>query len=74
VSEVSPKIFEYEIYEIRLHLRRQLLVEWKLLEDQVVIVFECLLDRLRHAQVQVSGDVELIESRVGLLQLLDPEV
>ena len=74
MPETPSKVFKNQIDDLSLHLWRKLLVEVELFDDQVVIVLESLFHRLRHTEIEVCRDVELVESRVGLLHFLNPEV
>ena len=74
MSEILPELLKDHIDDLRLHLGRELLIEVKLLNDQIVIVLECLFDCLRNVQIQVGWDVEVADRRVSQLHFLDPEV
>jgi hypothetical protein len=76
IKEVVERLLEVledarVLYQIRLHLGRDLMIEIELFDDQVEIVQEGLLDVLADVIVQRRLDVE---RSVRLLNLLDPHI
>ena len=57
MSEILTKLFEDKIDDFGLHSRSELLIEVKLLYDQVMIILEGLLDVLRDADIQVGWEI-----------------
>ena len=54
VTEVFSKLTKNLIDDACLQLRSELLVEGKLLDDEIVVILECLLDSSWYAQIKIS--------------------
>ena len=67
VPEILPELFKDKIDDLCLHLGRELLVKFKLLHNQIVIIFERLFNRFNDAQIKISRNIKVPDSRVGLL-------
>ena len=74
MPEILTKLLEDEINDFSLHSGCKLLVKVKLLNDQVMIIFEGLFDVLGDAYVQIGWQVVISDGRVCLLHLLDPDI
>jgi hypothetical protein len=71
VFEVLLKVLEYEIHDFCLHLWRYLVVEWKLLYYEVIVMQKCILNVLLDYTIEVWWNIVRF---IRLFDLLDPYI
>ena len=74
VSEILTEFIENEVDDFGLDSRSELLVEVEVLNQHVVVILKSLFDVLRDAYVQVGWKVKIADRRIGLLNLIDPDI
>lgn len=74
VTEVFSKLTKNLIDDACLQLRSELLVEGKLLDDEIVVILECLFDGFRYTQIKISRYEQRLLRRISLLKFFNPEI